>query len=142
MDEAEKVLGLPFPTSRDATPAFEPREEALDFPASLVATQLPAIGFEVPTRALVRRDEFDAALRFQALLKHATVPRLVGNQSRRQLRYESSIESSLGENAVESVSSINMDSERKTIAVCNRHEFRRIAGAAPPDAGPPFFAGT
>ncbi len=142
MNEAEEVLGLLFPASREPSPALEPGEETFDFPASLVATQLPAIGFEAATRALIRRDEFDAALCFQTLLKHATVPRFVGNQSRRQLLYESSVESSLGENAVESVSSINMDSERKTIAVCNRHEFRRIAGAAPPDAGPPFFAGT
>lgn len=142
MNEAEEVLCLPLPARRETSPALEPREETFDFPATLVATQLAAVGLEVATGALVGRDEFDAALRFQSLLQHAPIPRFVGNQSRRQLLYESSVESSLGENAVESVSSINMDSERKTIAVCNRHEFRRVPRAAAADAGPPFFAGT
>jgi hypothetical protein len=32
--------------------------------------------------------------------------------------------------------------ERKTSAVCERHDLGRIAGAALTDAGPPFFAPT
>lgn len=118
MNQADEVLGLLFPASREPSPALEPREEAFDFPSTFVPTQLAAVSLEVATRALVRRDEFDAALRFQALLKHATVPRFVCKRSRRQLLYGSCVERSLGENAVESVSSIKMDSERKTIAVC------------------------
>lgn len=142
MNEGEEVLGLPFPTSRESTPALKPGEETLDLPAAFVSTELPPICLEVTAAALVRRDELDVAFVLQPLLKDATIPGFVSNQSRRQLSYESSIESSLGENAVESVSSINMDSERKTIAVCNRHEFRRVPCATAADAGPPFFAGT
>lgn len=142
MYEAEEVLGLPFPAGGESTPALEPREQALDLPAACVSTELPSICFEMTAAALVGRDEFDVALGLQTFLQNATSPGSVSNQSRRQFSYESSIESSLGENAVESVSSVNMDSERKTIAVCNRHEFRRVPSATAADAGPPFFAGT
>ena len=142
MHEAEEVLGPPFPASRESTPALEPGEETLDFPAAFVSTELPSVGLEMTAAAFVRSDEVDVALVLQPLPEDATIPGFVSNQSRRQLSYESSIESSLGENAVESVSFINMDSERKTIAVCNRHEFRRVPCATAADAGPPFFAGT
>lgn len=142
MNEAEEVLGPALPSSRESTPALEPGEEALDFPAAFVSTELPSIGLEATGVALVGRDEVDVALVLQTLMQHSTSPSFVSNQSRRQLSYESRIESSLGENAVVSVSSINMDSERKTISVCNRHEFRRVPCATAADAGPPFFAGT
>ena len=141
MDEAEEVLGLSFPPSCQAAPALEPGEKALNLPSPLVAAELATI-LLTPAVALLGRDEVDAAFLEETSLEFAAIPRLVCNQSRRQFLHESSIESSLGEHTVESVSWGNMDSEWKTIAVCHCHEFRRPAGAALPDAGPPFFAGT
>lgn len=142
MNEAEKVLGFAFPASRNATPALEPGKQAFNLPTTFVAAQLATIGLVVATGLLVGRDEVDASLHLESLLKSTSVPRLVCNQARRQLLYESSIESSLGEHTVESVSFCNMDSEWKTIAVCDRHEFRRPTSTAFADTGPPFFAGT
>jgi len=141
VDEAEEVLGLSFPSSRQAAPALEPGEEPLNLPSPPVAAKLASILLALAV-ALLRRDEVDAAFLEEARLECAAIPRLVRNQSRRQLLHESSVESSLGEHTVESVSWRNMDSEWKTIAVCHCHEFRRPPGAAFPDAGPPFFAGT
>jgi hypothetical protein len=141
LDEAEEVLGFLLPARCDAAPTLEPGEEALDLPASLVAPQHAAI-LMAPAVLPLRSDELDAALLPQAHLQGAPIPRLVGNQSGRKSLHESSVESSFGEHTVESVSACNMDSEWKTIAVCNRHEFRGVPRAAFADAGPPFFAGT
>lgn len=141
MHKTEEVLRSTFPASRDPAPTFQPSEQSFDFPATLVATELATVLLAFAGR-LLRSNEFDATLFFEAKLKRVAIPRLVGNQSRRQLLHESSVESSFGEHTVESVSCCNMDSEWKTIAVCERHEFRRPASPAFADAGPPFFAGT
>jgi len=144
MKQAEEVLSLVLPSGRESAPTLEPCEESLDFPPPLVAAQLSAILGTVALRAAdpLGSDEVDAALFCETAAQSTSIPRLVCNQSRRQLSYESRVESSLGEHTVESVSSINMDSERKTMAVCNCHDLGCLAGTAPSDAGPPFFAGT
>ena len=141
VDEAKKVVGGAVPASSNPAPALEPGEEPLDFPTTLVTAQFATV-LLASAVALLGRDEVDAALLLEPKLKRAAVPRLVGDQSRRQAFHESSVESSLGEHTVESVSWGNMDREWKTMAVCNRHEFRRLPGTTLPDAGPPFFAGT
>jgi hypothetical protein len=144
LEQAEEVLGLVLPAHRKPAPAFEPGEEALDLPTSLVAAQFASILLAValPASDALGGDELDASLIGETSAQGATVPSLVTNQSRREFSYESSVESSLGEHTVESVSSINMDSEWKTMAVCNRHDLCRVSGTTLPDAGPPFFAGT
>ncbi len=144
VEQAEKVLGLEVPTSSKTAPALEPGEEPLDLPAAFVAAERAAILLAAAgvLAAALGCDELDAALFCEAELKRCTVPRLVANQSRRQVVHESSVESSLGEHTVESGSICNSDSEWKTMAVCNRHDLCRLAGAAAADAGPPFFAGT
>lgn len=144
VEEAEEVVGLDVPAGREPPPSLEPGKEPFDLPAPLVAPQRSAIllAIALSTAAAFRRDELDAALVGESAAESAAVPRFVGDQSRRQLSYESSVESSLREHTVESVSSVNIDSDRKTMAVCNCHDLCRIAGAAFPDAGPPFFAGT
>lgn len=141
VDEAEEILCVSFPSCRQASPALEPGEQAFDLPTPLVAAQLSTV-LLAPAVSLLRRDEVNATFSEETRLQRSTIPRLVGDQSRRQFVHESSVDSSLGEHTVESVSRGNIDSEWKTIAVCNCHEFRRPTGAADPDAGPPFFAGT
>lgn len=137
MDETEKVLCLSFPARCDASPAFEPSKETLDLPSTLVAAQLAVI---LLARAIGFRwgNEIDTSHLLQSFLECVAVPSFVCDQSRRQSLHESSVESSLGEHTVESISSCNMDSEWKTMAVCHCHEFRRIPSPAFADAGPPF----
>lgn len=141
VDETEEVISGSVPASGNPSPALEPGKEPLDLPAALVAAEFATV-LLAGAVALLRRDQVDAALLLEAQLERSPVPSFVGDQSRRQLFHESSIESSFGEHTVESVSRGNIDSEWKTMAVCNRHEFRRLPGTTLPDAGPPFFAGT
>ena len=144
MKEGEEVFGLVFPASGETTPTFEPGEEAFDLPTAFVSAQRPSVLFAValPIATPLWSNELNAALLGKPTAESAAVPRFVGNQSRRQFFHESSVESSLGEHTVVSVSSFNKDSEWKTMAVCNCHDLCRLAGTAFPNAGPPFFAGT
>lgn len=141
--EAEEVLGLVLPAQGQSAPTLQPREEPLDLPSALVTTQRSPVLLAValgPALAL-GSDELDAALFLKPTAQGTAIPCLVPDQPRREFVDESNVESSLGEHTVESGSAFNKDSEWKTIAVCHCHELGRLAGAAFPDAGPPFFAG-
>jgi hypothetical protein len=144
MEEAEEVLGFLLPAGGQPAPSFQPSEEALDLPSPLVSAELAAIlgALASGDAATFGGNELNATFLCESETQSLTVPGLVPNQSRWQLSYESSIESSLGEHTVESVSSVNIDSERKTMAVCNCHDLGRPTSTARPHAGPPFFAGT
>ena len=92
--------------------------------------------------AFHRRDQFDPPFLEKSLLELRAVPGFVSDQSGRKFGHVSSIESSVGEHTVVSVSICNSDSEWKTIAVRERHDLGGLARTALPNAGPPFFAGT
>ena len=70
------------------------------------------------------------------------VPCLVAYESRGEFIDECSIERSVGENNVVSVSASNSDREWKTIAVCDCHDLGRLASTAFSDVWAPLFAGT
>ena len=71
-----------------------------------------------------------------------TVERLVGDQLRWEVLDERFVEGLVDKGDVMSRPISDSNGERKTSAVCKRHDLRRIAGTAASDAGPPFFAGT
>jgi hypothetical protein len=133
-----------LPASGKSPPPFEPGKEPFDLPAAFVAAQFSTVLDAIALRPAdaLGSDKVDAALNSKTSAQGAAVPSPIGNQSRGKVSYESSVESSLGEHTVESVSSINIDSERKTMAVCNCHDLRCPTSTARPHAGPPFFAGT
>ena len=60
MEKAEEVLGLPLPSTDEATLAEQPGEEALDAPAMAVAARLPAILGLAAAPGMVRRDHLHA----------------------------------------------------------------------------------
>lgn len=141
MHKTEIVVGLVFPPRSDSAPSLEPGKQPLDLPAALVASQFSTV-LRSPTVASRRRNKVYSSLFKQPRLQRAAVPSFVADYSWRKFFHKSIVESSLGEHTVVSASARNMNSERKTIAVCKRHEFRRVPSPAFPDAGPPFFAGT
>ena len=59
--------------------------------------------------ASFRCNQLDVAFENQLYLKGSGVPGLVGNQSGRKVRNESSVESSVRENGIVSISSCNSD---------------------------------
>lgn len=138
MHKAEEVLGFSFPAGVDAAIALEPGEEALDFPTPLVASELAPIDLAILVRGVLGRDQFDTLLIElvrEFLAAEASVPdELVGNLIECLIDYFSD------EDAVVSGSISDANGDRKTSAVCNRHDLRRIAGTASSDFGSPFLA--
>ena len=140
-EESEIILSLPLPPRGDSSKLLQPGEEAFDLPATSVPTERATILLALAV-GLDRCDELDVALMVQRPHMFGAVPGLVADQSRGQLSHERSIERSVGEYDVVSVSSRNSDREWKTIAVCDCHDLGRLACATTPDLCAPLFAGT
>lgn len=130
------------PAQGDAAKAFEPGKQPLDEPAALVAAQGSAVLLAAAVRRVVRCDELDIALLAQTLSEFVAVECLVGDQLLRQVLGDGLVESLVDEGDVVSRTICDANGERKTSAVCKRHDLRRIAGAALADAEPPFLAPT
>lgn len=141
VQKSQVVLGLPLPSRGDASKPLQPGEQPLDLPPATVSTKRSTVLLPLAV-ALDRRDELDVALTGQGAYVLGAVPRLVADQSRGELIHESSIERSIGEYDVVSVSTRNNDSEWKTIAVCDCHDLGRLACPAFPNVRAPLFAGT
>jgi hypothetical protein len=125
-----------------AAEILQPGEEALDLPASLVATKATAILASAPSSAVsldVRRDETNTSFE-QYRVEWIAVVRLVADERMRQFFYESFFDDFFDELRFVGRSASNADGDRKTRAVCNCHDLGPFAALRFPDAGPPFFA--
>ena len=82
VDEAEEVLGVVFPAGGEAAVAEEPREEALDLPAPIVAAQGPAIlGLGPLAGAPMGSDQLDPSFFLKALVERIAVISSVSNKA-------------------------------------------------------------
>jgi hypothetical protein len=63
MEQSKEILGLGLPARRESSPSLQPGEEALDFPASLVAAEFAAIllAEALMVAGTFGRDEVNAA---------------------------------------------------------------------------------
>jgi hypothetical protein len=78
--EAKEVLGVAFPSVDEAAVVLEPREEALDLPASAVAAQWPAVlGWRALAVAAVRRNQLDPSFFSNSGVERVAVVRAVPN---------------------------------------------------------------
>jgi hypothetical protein len=141
MHEAEVGVGLVLPASGDASELLEPSEESLDLPTPLVTAQRPSILPALMAVAALGGDQLDVTLVAQAVCQLLAVEGLVSDQLRREVFDERFVEGLVDQSDVVSRPISDSNGERKTSAVCKRHDLRRIAGTAAPDAGSPFFAG-
>jgi len=141
LQEAEEILGLVVPAECDSAEALQPGEEAFDFPAAAIATKRPAILLPAarPGSGALGRDELYAATG-EPLRERVAIESFVADQLRRDFFLEGRVEDVVDEAEVVFGAISDAYGERKTSAVCNRHDLRRIAGTASSDAGPPFLA--
>jgi hypothetical protein len=89
----------------------------------------------------LRRNQLDVALVAKPLGKLSAVESLVANELRWKVVRHRFVERLVDEDHVVSTTICDANGDRKTSAVCKRHDLRRIAGAALPDGRSPFFAG-
>lgn len=92
MKQAEKVVGVIFPSRDDATGVVQPGKQSFDLPAPPGAPQASAILCELATSAAMRGDHLDAVGGHQGLIKRVAVVAAIADQPRREVREEAGVE--------------------------------------------------
>ena len=122
-----------------AAEVLQPREQAFDLPAPAVAAELTAVLGGDAAVSPIGRDQLDAALR-QPAIQRVAVIRPVADQPVRERPEEPVRERRFNERDFGGVRTCDSNGERKTSAVCDRHDLGSLAFAGKANAGAPFFA--
>ena len=141
LEHAEEIGFAIFPAADQSAKIVEPGKEALDFPAPTVATQFAAVlGALAAAVVLVGRDEPDAVLLPQALIERIAVVGAVADHSFWFGSRETLRDGRFDELAFMRRSAGDAAGDRKTMAVCDRHDFTAFSSASRADSSAPFFA--
>ena len=137
LNHPEEIFWVAFPANDDATIIMEPGKQTLDFPATTIAPQRAAVLSEGLLRCeAVRRDHphrvlhhVDPADRCRRLYRRSVV---------RVVRQESLLERGFDERGFIRRSADHVHGERKTMAVCDCHDFAAFAAFCRADSRAPF----
>jgi hypothetical protein len=141
LEHAEKVGFMIFPAAHQSAEVVEPGEEALDFPAAAITAQFTAVlGSFSKAIVPVRCDEPDAVFLSEALVERIAVIRAVADHSLGLGLGEALLDGGFDELGFMRRSAGDAAGDRKTMAVCDRHDFAAFAAASWADSSAPFFA--
>ena len=141
LQHAEEVGLMIFPAADQAAKVVEPSEEPLDFPAAAVAAQFAAILGTLPAAIVfVGRDEPDAIFLPKALVERIAVVSAVADHSFWFGSCETLLDGGFDEFGFMRRSAGDAAGDRKTMAVCDRHDFSAFSAASRADSSAPFFA--
>jgi hypothetical protein len=141
LEHAEEIGFVIFPAADQSAEIVEPGKEALDFPAPTVATQFAAVlGALAVAVVLVRGDEPDAVFLPEALIERITVVGAVADHPLWFGSCEALRNGRFDEFAFMRRSAGDAAGDRKTMAVCDRHDFTAFSSASRADSSAPFFA--
>jgi len=141
LEHAEEIALVIFPSADESAEIVEPRKEALDFPAPAVATQFAAVlGALAATVVLVRRDEPDAVFLPKTLIERIAVVGAVADHSFWFGSRKALLDGGFDELRFMRRSAGDAAGDRKTMAVCDRHDFAAFSSASRADSSAPFFA--
>ena len=127
MDKAQVVLGMVLKAGQDPPIVLQPGEQALHLPPAAVAAQGPAIlrrGALAVAR--MRRDQLNPHVG-QAPIQRIAVVGPISNQALGPLGGKTLSESRVDQGDFMRCSRRRVDGDRKTLAVCHRHELRTFA---------------
>src|ERR1700738_2567493 len=120
---------------------MEPSKQAFDFPATAIAAQHAAVlGDRSAPIPAVRRDQLHMELFAHPLIQRIAVVRFVADQSCRRFVEESALERGFDERGFIRRSADHVHGDRKTMAVCDCHDFAAFAAFCRADTRAPFFA--
>ena len=141
MEHAKEIGLLMFPSRDQAAEVVEPGEEPFDLPAAAVAPQLPAVlgGFSAAI-VLVGCDQLDTVLLPKALVQRIAVVGAVADHSFWCRSREPLLDGGLDEFRFMRRSAGDAAGDRKTMAVCDRHDFTAFSSASRAHSSAPFFA--
>jgi hypothetical protein len=132
---------MSLPASDDAAVVMEPREEPFDLPSATKATQHAAI-LRARPRSIdpMGRDQFNAVALSEQGIEGIVVVGPITNQARRERRGETFGEGGFDEGGLIRRSAGQVDGDRKTMAVADRHDFAALTASSRAHGGAPFFA--
>jgi len=142
MNPSKVVLSDTVISNQHSAIVLQPGIQALDLPTSAVSSQLASIlrsGFD-PVRSM-RCDQFNA-LGSQLLIQRIAIISPIANQPLRNFHDKSRCESCFHKGDFMRRSRRNVDGDRKTMAVCQRHDLRTFAPLGLSNCPPPFLATT
>lgn len=140
MDKAQIVGLVIFIAHQNAPKVLQPGKQALDFPASFVASQFaPILRRWLPAVAFVRRNQFNPQC-FKFGIQGIRIIRSIANQALRTFVGKTFDESFSYERNFMRRRRRCVDGERKTSAVCHCHELRTLAPLGRADFAAPFLA--
>ena len=141
LKHAEEIGVVIFPTADESAEVVEPGEEPFDLPSTTVAAQFAAVLSALPAAiVLVWRDEPDAMVLQEALVQRIAVVGAVADHSFWFGPRETLLDGSFDEFAFMRRSAGDAAGDRKTMAVCDRHDFTAFSSASRADSSAPFFA--
>ena len=141
LEHAEEVGFVIFPAAHQSAKVVEPGEEALDFPATAVSAQFAAVLSALPAAiVLVRRDQPDTMSLPEALIERIAVIGTVADHSFGFGARETLLDGGFDEFGFMRRSAGDAAGDRKTMAVCDRHDFTAFPSASRADSSAPFFA--
>jgi hypothetical protein len=139
VQKAGEIGGAAFIAGHQAPRILQPGKEAFDFPAAFIATQGPSILREVDPVRPMRRDELDPARR-QRLVEPVAVIRGIPNQALGVVGEKARVQRLFDELRFVRRGRGDGNGERKTSAVCDRHDLGPFAALGLSDAGSFFLA--
>jgi hypothetical protein len=141
LNHPEEILWVVLPTNDDATVIMEPSKQTLDFPATTVAPQHAAIlRCGSGSLSVVRRDHLYTETLADLRIQWITVVGAVTDQPLGSLGEEASLDGEFDEFCFMRRSAGHVHGERKTMAVCDCHDFAAFAAFCRADTRAPFFA--
>jgi len=142
MNKAKIVLVKIFKTSGDAAEVLQPGKEALDLPSAPISPeQASVLRWRFDSIRLVRCDHLNALL-LKFLIQRVRVISFIAYESLGLLKGKNLSESFLDKSDFMRASRRRVDGERKTMAVCHRHELRTLPPLGLSHFEAPFLATT
>ena len=141
LDHGEEVDLMMFPARDQSAEIVKPGEETLNFPAAAIAAQFATVlrGFS-RAGAVVWGDQANAVFFSQALIERIAVVGPVTDHSFGLGLCEALLDGVLDEFCFMRRSAGDAAGDRKTMAVCDRHDFTAFSAASRADSSAPFFA--
>ena len=130
-----------FPARDQSAEVVKPGKQTFDFPAAAVAAQFASIlgGFSRAS-GVVWRDQVNSVFFLQELIEGITVVGSIADQSLRFGFCEPLLDGGFDEPGFMRRSAGDAAGDRKTMAVCDRHDFAAFSAASWADSSAPFFA--
>ena len=120
---------------------MQPGKEPFDFPAAAVTPQFATILSCFPRAVgFVRCDQMNAVFFLQTLVERITVVSGVADHGLRLGLREALFDGGFDEPGFMRRSAGDATGDRKTMAVCDRHDFAAFSAASWADSSAPFFA--